>query len=112
MLTPWKNQSYAGSTASRPCNERKDGAPLAGMDDEDQEQRLSHPPYVRFGSTSAGNSYQDDTAVRNVRLAVQSASFTGMNGTFTVSVTDTSGEERRVRVHLLAINEELSCLRR
>jgi len=70
------------------------------MDDEDQEQRLSHPPYVRFGSTSAGNSYQDDTAVRNVRLAVQSASFTGMNGTFTVSVTDTSGEERRVRVHL------------
>lgn len=56
--------------------------------------------YVEFGSTSVRNSYQDFAPVRNVRLAVQSASFSGMNGTFTVSVTDTSGEQRQVRVHL------------
>lgn len=56
--------------------------------------------YVEFGSTSAGSSYQDFAAVRKVRLAVQSASFTGMNGTFTVSVTDVKGEQRQIRVHL------------
>jgi hypothetical protein len=56
--------------------------------------------YVEFGSTSSRNSYQDFAAVRNVRLAVHSASFTGMNGTFTVSVTGTGPEQRQVRVHL------------
>jgi hypothetical protein len=73
-----------------------------------QSTRLdSSGAYVQFGTTSAQDSYQDFAAVRNVRLAVKSTSFTGMNGTFNISVTDTNGEERRVRALLYASQKRI-----
>lgn len=66
-----------------------------------QSTRLdSAGAYVEFGATSARDSYQDFTAVREVRLAVRAASFTGMNGTFTVQVSDSQGNQRQVRALL------------
>jgi len=66
-----------------------------------QSTRLnSGDAYVEFGARSAQSGYQDSTPVRDVRRAVRQASFTGMNGRFSVPLDAGNDGDRKVRIQM------------
>jgi hypothetical protein len=66
-----------------------------------QSTRLnSGDAYVEFGARSALSGYQDSTPVRDVRRAVRQASFTGMNGRFSLPLDSGNDADRKVRIQM------------